>query len=381
MFIERFANRLTLQEQSGLYRRPPEIGQRAGKHLVIGNERYLNFASNDYLGLADSPELKRILARNIRKSGTSSSSSRLVTGNYTLIREAEQACARFFGYEDALFCPSGFQANLGLLSTLFEPGDRVLIDQRIHASSVKGMALSGAEVGGFRHSNLSHLEKKLRQDPQRQAAVVTESLFSMDGDLLDTALLARLKERYGFLTIVDEAHAFGAVGPEGKGIAAGVADIAVGTFGKAFGLFGAFILLSGMIREYLLNFSAPVLFTTALPASHAGAVLETLAVVADAHQQRARLRDANGYMKASLGEAGFRVFGDAHILGVEIGDEGEATRVARGMGERGILVFPARYPTVPLHHAILRIGMTALHDQGDCAGFVRSLKEAFNRKE
>jgi 8-amino-7-oxononanoate synthase len=381
MFIERFENRLILQEQSGLYRRPPEIRKRAGKYLFLDNTRCLNFASNDYLGLADSPELKRILVKNIRKSGTSSSSSRLVTGNTALIREAEKACAAFFGYEDALFCPSGFQANLALLSALFEPGDRVLIDQRIHASSVKGVALSGAEVGGFRHGNLLHLEKKLQQYPERQAAVVTESLFSMDGDLLDTSLLARLKERYGFLTIVDEAHAFGAIGPGGKGIAAGVADIAVGTFGKAFGLFGAFILLTGMIREYLLNFSAPVLFTTALPSSHAGAVLEILAIVGDADERRARLRDVSRFMKESLRGGGFSAFGDAHILGVEIGDEEEATRISRGMRERGILVFPARYPTVPLRHAILRIGMTALHNQEDCVGFVRSLKETCDQKE
>jgi len=381
MFIERFENRLILQEQSGLYRRPPEIRERAGKYLFLDNTKCLNFASNDYLGLADSSELKRILVKNIWKSGTSSSSSRLVTGNTALIREAEKACAAFFGYEDALICPSGFQANLALLSAIFEPGDRVLIDQRIHASSVKGVALSGAEVGGFRHGNLLHLEKKLQQYPERQAAVVTESLFSMDGDLLDTSLLARLKERYGFLTIVDEAHAFGAIGPGGKGIAAGVADIAVGTFGKAFGLFGAFILLTGMIREYLLNFSAPVLFTTALPSSHAGAVLEILAIVGDAHERRARLRDTSRFMKESLQGEGFSAFGDAHILGVEIGDEEEATRVSREMRQRGILVFPARYPTVPLHHAILRIGMTALHEEADVVGFVRSLRETFDQKE
>jgi 8-amino-7-oxononanoate synthase len=380
MFDQRVGDRLTLQKKTGLYRLPPVIEKREGKNVYLEGKSYLNFASNDYLGLADTPELKNILIRNIERFGTSSSSSRLVTGNYQVIREAEAAYAEHFGYEEALFFPSGFQANLGLLSTLFESGDRVLVDQHIHASSVKGMALSGADVIGYRHGNLDHLEKKLKKLPAVQGAVVTEALFSMDGDLVDIEKLSRLKARHGFLSIVDEAHSFGAIGPGGRGVAGGVADIAVGTFGKAFGLFGAFLLMPATMKEYLINFSAPLMFTTTLPPSHAGAARDILEIIGRADREREKLAAISQIMKDSLLREGFRAFGDAHILGVELGNEDLAVRASLGLKERGILVFPARYPTVALHHAILRIGMTALHKEEDVALFVRSLQEIFQKE-
>jgi 8-amino-7-oxononanoate synthase len=380
MFDQRIRDRLTLQQKTGLYRNPPTIERREGKYVYLAGKRYLSFASNDYLGLADSPALKDILARSVARFGTSSSSSRLVTGNYLIIQEAEAAYAEHFGYETALFYPSGFQANLGLLSTLFEPGDQVLVDQHIHASSVKGMALSGADVISFRHGNFDHLGKKLQKMMGGQPAVVTEALFSMDGNLLDVAKLAALKERFGFLSVVDEAHSLGALGAGGRGIARGVADIAVGTFGKAFALFGAFLLLPQVTKEYLINFSAPLMFTTTLPPSHAGAALEILDVVLQAERERESLAAVSRSMKATLLQANFRAFGDAHILGVELGNEELAVRVSLGLKEQGILVFPARYPTVALNHAILRIGMSALHDEEDVAWFVRSLREIYQKE-
>jgi 8-amino-7-oxononanoate synthase len=375
MFNLRVADRLTLQKKAGLYRSPPVIDRREGKTVFLDGKPYLSFASNDYLGLADAPVLRDILKRNIERFEVSSSSSRLVAGNFHLIREAEKSLAAYFGYEAALIYPSGFQANVGLLSALFEAGDAVFVDRHIHASSVKGVLLSGADMTGYRHGDLNHLEKRLEKRKAAQAAVLTESLFSMDGNLLDVAKLGRLKNCHGFLSVVDEAHSFGALGPGGKGLAGGVADIAVGTFGKAFGLFGAFVLLPRLIRDYLVNFSAPLMFTTSLPPFHAGAVMDILEISARANRERERLAEVSAMMKESLAGAGFRVFGDAHILGVEIGDESLAARISAEMKEKGILVFPARYPTVPLHHAMLRIGMTALHDRDDVSCFVRSLEE------
>jgi len=376
VFAERFKNRLLSQEQADLYRNPPEVKERSGKYLLMEGREVLNFASNDYLGLSQSRKLRQKAAENFRKYGTSSSSSRLVSGNYSIINKAEHAYASYFGYRDALFYPSGYQANMGILSTFFERGDTVIFDKHIHASSVKGMIMSGAQFYGYKHSSLAHLEKRLHATRNSQAAVLTESLFSMDGDLLDVSGLKKLKERYGFLTVVDEAHAFGAIGNGGRGIAGDVADIAVGTFGKAFGFFGAFVLLPEGFKEYLFNFSSPLIYTTTLPEAHAATVIDILEIVRACDAKRNHLKEASSFMKESLTREGFRVSGDAHILALEIGDEKKAVQVSRRLLGKNIFVLPARYPTVPLHRAILRVGITALHEKEDITLFIELLKES-----
>jgi 8-amino-7-oxononanoate synthase len=379
MFSERFKNRLTLQKQIGLYRNPPEVSMREGKYLLIGGKRVINFASNDYLGLSISEELRQKTARNFQKYGTSSSSSRLVSGNYSVINEAEKAYASYFGYHDALFFPSGYQANVGILSTFLERGDTVIFDKHIHASAVKGMTMSGADFFGYNHNSMSHLQRRLETYKGRQIAVLTESLFSMDGDILDVNGLKKLKDSHNFLTIVDEAHAFGASGAEGRGIAAEVADIAVGTFGKAFGFFGAFVLLPEGFKEYLFNFSSPLIYTTTLPEAHAATTIDILEVIERSEDKRKHLREISTSMKDCLRRDDFRVSGDAHILALEIGDEAKAVRLSRRLLEENIFVLPARYPTVPLHHAILRISLTALLEEDDITLFIDRFKEVYGK--
>lgn len=376
MFTERYRLKLELQQQSGLYRNPPSIDRREGKYLFSRGARLLNLASNDYLGLGASSSLRRKVAQNFSRYGTSSSSSRLVSGNFKLLNEAEKAYARYFGYEAALFFPSGYQANLGVLATLFESGDTILFDKHIHASSVKGLSLSGATTQGFNHGALSHLEKRLHKTVG-PVGVVTESLFSMDGDCMDILAWKGLKEKYGFFCVVDEAHAFGVLGPEGRGLAAGVADVAVGTFGKALGLFGAFAVMPLEIKAYLLNFSSPQIYTTTLPEAHAASAFDVLEAIHRAESHRNSLMELSRWLKWELRSSGFRVGGDAHILGVEIGDATSAVETARRLFSKGIFVLPARYPTVPLGKAMLRISLTALHDQEDGAMFVQALKESY----
>ncbi len=374
MFAKRYATKLKQQQDAGLFRKPHDIQGRQGKYILTDKGEKLNFSSNDYLGLGVSPALKEIVSRNFSRYGTASSSSRLVTGNYTMIQEAEKAYADYFGYDDAIFFPSGYQANIGIISTFFEPGDLIIYDKHIHSSSVKGILLSGTEFSGYNHNSMSHLEKRLNKCGIEQAAVVTESLFSMDGDILPVLNFGKIKKKYGFLSIVDEAHAFGAVGNKGTGLARGVADIAVGTFGKALGLFGAFVLLPGGFKEYLMNFSSPLIYSTTLPEAHAASAMEILPLISKAGKGRAHLREISQYMKRCLTESGFKVDGDAHILGVQIGDEKQAAQLAAGLLEKGIFVFPARYPTVPLGRAILRVSMTALMTKEDVEFFVEMLK-------
>lgn len=375
MFAERIKNRLLNQHNAGLYRKPVEINKRQKKYLFIGNRKVLSFASNDYLGLSVSEKLRQKVSRNFLKYSTSSSSSRLVSGNYSVINQAEKEYARFFGYEDALFFPSGYQANLGILSAFFEKGDLLIFDKHIHASSVKGMLLSGADFHGYNHNSMSHLCRWLEKFTKKKTAVLTESLFSMDGDFLDIQGFKELKKRFNFFSIVDEAHAFGATGENGRGIARDVADIGVGTFGKALGLFGAFVLLPAGFKEYLFNFSSPLIYTTSLPEAHAASAIDLLEIISHCERQRKHLREISSLTKESLVYEGFCVKGDAHILAVEIGDESRALEISERLLKEDIFVLPARYPTVPLHKAILRIGMTALHTEEDVRKLVSSLKE------
>ncbi|NCC94087.1 MAG: aminotransferase class I/II-fold pyridoxal phosphate-dependent enzyme, partial [Opitutae bacterium] len=235
----------------------------------------------------------------------------------------------------------------------------LILDKRAHTSTMAGVRHSGAAFHTFRHNRMSHLEKLLQIHPA--SAVLTESLFSMDGDSPDFEVLKNLKHRFHFLSIIDEAHAVGVLGPGGRGLSQGVADIVVGTFGKAFGLFGAFLLLPRLARDYLVNFGQGFIYTTALPPWFGDMAAYMLSRVALADDRRAHLVALGDLARASLTEAGFDVAGSAHILGVTIGDEGRGQRLADALRDAGILVFAARYPTVPLGRAILRICLTSDH--------------------
>ncbi len=224
----------------------------------------------------------------------------------------------------------------------------MIFDKHVHASTVKGMELSKAEFLGFKHNSMSHLKKRLESRNEKQVCVLTEALFSMDGDFLDLEGIGELKKTHGFLTLVDEAHSFGALGDKGRGIARSVADIAVGTFGKAFGLFGAFALLPEGFKEYLFNFSSPLIYSTTLPEAHAASARDLLEIISRSDAQRDALRQNSLLMKEALRCEGFRVGGDAHVIAVEIGDEALAAAVSRNLSERGVFAFPARFPTVPL---------------------------------
>ena len=226
---------------------------------------------------------------------------------------------------------------------------------------------------GFKHNSIPHLEKRIKANQGQVSAVITEALYSMDGDYLDFAALQTLKQEYGFLTIVDEAHTFGVVGEKGKGVAREVADIAVGTFGKALGLFGAFVLLPKIVKKYLLNFCSPLIYSTPLPEAHAAAAMEILHLLEASDEARLQLKKVSKAMKSSLRAAGFHVYGDEHIIAIEIGDEEKALELSQKLLEKKIFVFPARYPTVPLGKSILRLSMTSQHQLEDVELFINSL--------
>lgn len=363
MFDHPIASRLNAEiaarAASGLDRRLLPIQSRNGVRLVVDGRAMLNFSSNDFLGLATDRVAASELARLGAAQGCGTGASRLVTGTTASILAAENALAEYFGFEACLILSSGFLANLTLVSTLFSAKDTLLLDKRAHTSTMAGVRHSQAAFHTFRHNRMSHLEKLLQAHPV--SAVLTESLFSMDGDSPDFQALENLKRRFNFISIIDEAHAVGVLGPDGRGLSRGVADIAVGTFGKAFGLFGAFLLMPRLVREYLINFGQGFIYTTALPPWFGDMAAYMLSRVSQAHDRRAHLTALGDLARASLAEAGFDVAGNAHILAVKIGEEGRSQRLAQTLRDAGILVFAARYPTVPLGRAILRICLTSDH--------------------
>lgn len=378
-FKKRIKQNISAARLEGLYRRPHTLDERQGRYAVIGNCRLLNFASNDYLGLGSNEVLGTMVSENFRKYGPSASSSRLVSGNYSLICEAEQAYADYFGYDEAVFFPSGYQANLAIMSTFLTKEDIAVFDKHVHASCITGLTQSGAVLKGYKHSSMGHLEKRLKKAVGNNVALITESLFSMDGDLLDTKAIKTLKTRYDFFSIIDEAHSFGVLGNKGKGIARNVSDITVGTFGKALGLFGAFVLMPEGFREYLFNFASPLIYTTALPQAHAASAIDILDIVSDHDDKREHLKQISAFMKDQLTDNGFNVQGQAHILSVAVGDEQRALDFAKELLKEGILVFSARYPTVQKGKAILRLSLTASHRQEDISCFIKKINKVRKR--
>ncbi len=373
---KRIQRQLKAAHLDGLYRNPPLLDKSCGRIVCQGNRELLNFASNDYLGIGSSEKTAQMVGRNFKKYHASASSSRLVSGNFKTTIEAEKAYAQYFGYDEAVFFPSGYQANLAILSTFLKKEDTVIFDKHIHASSVAGLTMSRSTLRGYNHNAMDHLAKRLLRMKNETVAVVTESLFSMDGDLLDLENYQKLKDEHSFLSIIDEAHAFGALGPGGRGIAGKAADMALGTFGKAFGLFGAFVLMPEGCREYLMNFASPLIYTTALPEAHAASALELLDQVSRSDEKRRHLGQISQLMKNTLINEGFAAEGQAHIISILIGDEDRASALCRALFHLGILAFPARYPTVQKGKAILRVSMSAFHKPEDVTVFVKKLKQA-----
>ena len=361
-FFQDLKERVSLHSKSGLQRFMLDVSARDARTITLQGQTYIDFSSNDFLGLGRDPCLAQNMTKFINH-GTGSGSSRLISGTSTSTLAAEAALAQYFGYESCLIFSSGFLANLTLLSTLFSPAQTLIVDKRVHASTMIGARQSGARLHSFKHNNMAHLEKILGQ--HGATAVLTESLFSMDADSPDLATLQKLKNQWQFLTILDEAHAFGVLGPQGKGLGQDLADLAVGTLGKAFGLFGAFVLGPAAMRDYLIHFGQGFIYSTALPPAHGDMVMAMLEHIAQADQRRKQLAEVSQSARQILSATGLSVHGHHHILSIEIGQESHCLKISKSLLDQGLLVFAARYPTVPLGQARLRICLSCAHNMTD----------------
>lgn len=366
----------------GQRRYPREIQGPIRPRSVVDGRLALCFCSNDYLGLADHPALLHAVRRALDEHGMGSGASRHISGNLATHRELERGLAEYSGHAAATLFVSGYQANLGTLQALAGRGDLIFSDELNHASLIDGARLSRARVIVYRHLDPDDLRAKLRahRHEGRGALLVTESLFSMDGDQAPLSDLARLAQEHDAGFILDEAHALGVLGPEGRGLAraAGVQpDVTIGTLGKAFGCQGAFAAASANVSELIRNRARSFIYTTAPSPVISAAALAALRLVREADPARQLLRQHWTRLRHGLQELGYRVApGDSAIIPILIGDADPTMALSEALFQRGVFVHGIRPPTVPRRQCRLRLVPMATHTDADVAEALAAFAEA-----
>ncbi|MBZ0270827.1 8-amino-7-oxononanoate synthase [bacterium] len=354
----------------------------AGPWIRVAGRDLVNFCGNDYLGLAHDQRVIDAAARAAEIHGAGAGASRLVTGNPAGYEELESALAGFVGKDAALLFGSGWHANTGLLPALAGAGDVIFSDDLNHASIIDGARLSRAKCIVYRHADLDDLENKLKDERARarSAIVVTESIFSMDGDAPDLAAIAGLCGRHDAALVVDEAHALG-VTNDGRGRVAGLGlsgavFAVVGTFGKALGSFGAFVAGNARLRELLINTARPAIFSTALPPPAVGAAREALRILADEGEPLvSRLRENSVAMARWARAAGFETPDPpGAIMSIVLVEEARAVAAESALADAGVLARSIRPPTVPPGTSRLRLTACAAHADGDISRLGRALR-------
>ncbi len=373
--VRRAHGELAWRRAQRLLRTPqPVSAARPGRLLCDGHWRR-DFASNDYLGLARDRRLARAAGEAAKRFGWGAGASRLISGTTDLHQALERAIAVWQGTEKALVLSNGFLANLSVLSATARAGDIILSDAANHASLIDGIRLSRADAAIYRHRDMDHLASLLKRIRRRGRArgiwVATESLFSADGDVAPLRVVVALARHYGAWVYVDEAHAVGVYGREGRGLAdvQGVleaVDLRMGTFSKAFGSYGAYVAGPAAVVDLLYNAARPFVFTTALPAPVSAASLEALSVVRKEEWRRARLWKRVREMRQGLLRQGWDLMGsESQILPVRVGTPSALAAIAKRLARAGVWAGALRPPTVPNGGCRLRVSVSAAHSAKD----------------
>ena len=377
----------TLQaaRHAGLLRELRVIDTPPAPHVQIDGRDVLLLCSNDYLGLAGSRRLRQAAADAALTWGAGAGSSRLVAGSLALHHELEAELARLKRTEACVLFGSGFLANTGTVAALAGRGGIVFSDALNHASLIDGCRLAGAETVIYPHADVDALRQGLRRAGNRPATIVTDSIFSMDGDAAPLSEIAELAEQHHARLVVDEAHATGVVGPHGRGLVAELdlveqVDVTIGTLSKALGGYGAFACCSSAMASYLVNHARTLIFSTALPPPSVGAALEAVRIVDEHPELIDRLRTNARVLRVALAERGFDVPpGEMPIIPLVIGDPAEAISVCEMALDAGVFAQAIRPPTVPEGTSRLRLTVMATHDPDDLRIAADVLAEAASR--
>lgn len=380
--MEHLKKFLEKRRDSSTLRRLSPVESRSPGRIVQDGDELVDFSSNDYIGLSNHPRLVAAAMDAIGRYGVGAGASRLMTGDLQLHHDLEAKVASFKGKERALVFNSGYQANVGIISALVGRRDAVFADRLCHASQLDGVALSGAKLFRFRHNDLDHLQELLQKGRSGfdHVLILTESVFSMDGDLAPLRALVDLKDSYDSQLMVDEAHATGVFGDCGRGRVHGEGltsqvDLVMGTFSKALGGFGAYVAASNTVIDYLINSARSFIYSTALPPSVIASNLAALEVCeSEPHRGRELLALSHSFRQVITG-LGWETAGESQIVPVMIGDSCSAIRLADEMRKRGLRVLPIRPPTVPEGTARLRLSVCYSHSEEDLTAAVRAFSE------
>jgi len=366
--------------KAGQLRELATITPLSGVMVEVDGRRMINFSSNDYLGLARHPLLQERATQYLHEFGCGSTASRLVCGNLAIFDDLEEKLAGLKHKEAALLLNSGYQANITFLAALADRNSLIIADRLCHNSLIQGAVLSRCQLLRFRHNDLYHLDSILQTAAKKgysRTFIVTESVFSMDGDLADLDGVLELAENYGAFMIVDEAHATGVFGDNGMGLCGSrPVDLVMGTFGKALGSFGAYLSCDAKLRQFLINYCAGFIYSTALPPPVLGAIAAALELVPTMNRQRQHLMTMAEYLRNSLVELGFDPGNSgSQIVPLILGSESRTLKAAAWLAERGVLATAIRPPTVEKGRSRIRFALSAQHTMAQIDELLDLLKK------
>jgi len=371
--LDWLAQELAALKEQGLYNRIRTIGSGQGAWLMVDGKKVLNFCSNNYLGLANHPGLVQAAQEAMKKYGVGPAAVRTIAGTTELHIELEKRLAKFKGAEEVITFQSGFNANLGTLPALVGKEDVIFSDRLNHASIIDGCRLSGARIVAYEHNDPAALEHAIQENAgtYRRALIVSDGVFSMDGDIAPLPALVEVAEKYNMLLMVDDAHGEGVLGRGGRGIVDhfglhGRVDIEIGTLSKAFGVVGGIVAGNKVIIEWLRQRGRPFLFSSAVTIADAAACLAAIDLLEKSNELVERLWENTHYFKSEMKRLGFDTgASQTPITPIMLGEASLAQQFSRDLFENGVFAMPIGYPTVPKGKARIRVMISASHSKDD----------------
>ncbi len=368
------------RKKNHLLRTLTPITKKNNPKIYFNNQELIDFSSNDYLGLSQHPEMINAMVNTTKEFGTSTSSSRLISGTYSLFNELETALAKFKNKPAGLVFNSGYQANLSIISAIAENDYVIFSDKLNHRSIIDGILLSKAKVFRYRHNDIEHLESllKTKRNQAKNALIITESVFSMDGDFTPLPDLVKLKNKYNAEILLDEAHATGIFGKNGSGLAEELGltdqiDYLMGTFSKALGSFGAYLACSENTKNYLIQKAAGFIYSTSLPPGVIAANLKSLELIKIEPWRREKLKTNFNFLQKKLITSKLKNNSNSQIIPIIYESPEKTLAMQKKLMQAGIFVPAVRPPTVPNNASRLRVSVSAKHDEVELKKLVKKL--------